>query len=511
MPEQGHELRPDIETFECAGCRVALVDAAEILAAAQAGRVELLHSAKFPSPIRQVRYAVVAEPRDGEFVYLLEAEISTGAGGGSPPDWLSTVVLGRDPIGMLLTRRLAAGDPWATRIVDSVGYAAAEAYRRLGLGRFRAPDHPAGTSVREDAETGLRVAVTHHALIPATNLPAGSDGSVTALRATVPGDEMSPAHLRAMFCLVLGVVAELVGDSGPRAPLAERGYVLSRHPGGRVADPEGTDQVDLDQVGGLSDVVAQFREIAVSFRHPEVMARWGARRPQGILMYGPPGTGKTMLARALANEIGARFREVRTPEVLDKWLGASERNIKRIFRDARRYREPTVMLFDEFDSIISYAGLGGDAASQAVNAVAGIFKQEMNSLIEANPNVIVVATTNFPERVDDSLIRSGRFDVKLAIPRPDVAGRAEIITKMIRDLIARHEVSGFQMFAEDLDPQELARASDGMTGADLKEALRRIQLAKAMQEARTGRAAAPISQADLLQCIADLRQAAAGS
>ena len=123
----------------------------------------------------------------------------------------------------------------------------------------------------------------------------------------------------------------------------------------------------------------------------------------------------------LANEIGATFREIRTPEILDKWLGGSERNIKQIFREARRYREPTVLLFDEFDSIISYAADGHDAASQAVNAVAGIFKQEMNGLIEANPNVIVVATTNFPRRVDESLIRSGRFDIKIAVPVPDEA------------------------------------------------------------------------------------------
>jgi transitional endoplasmic reticulum ATPase len=258
-------------------------------------------------------------------------------------------------------------------------------------------------------------------------------------------------------------------------------------------------------VGGLDRVVAQFREIAVSFRHPEAMARWGARRPQGILLYGPPGTGKTMLARALANEIGANFREIRTPEILDKWLGASERNIKQIFREARRYREPTVMLFDEFDSIISYAGAGGDAASQAVNAVAGIFKQEMNSLIEDNPNVIVVATTNFPHRVDESLVRSGRFDIKMAIPKPDEEGRAQIIAKMIRQLIARHEMSGFRMFAADVDPRGLAVACTGMTGADIKEALRRAQLAKAMQEARTGSLPPPIGQDDLLHCIRELR------
>jgi transitional endoplasmic reticulum ATPase len=121
MPEQGDELRPDIETFECAGCRVALVNAAEILAAARVERVELVHSGTFPAPVRQVRYSVGAEVPDGQPAYLLEAEITTDAGGGLPPDWLNTVVLGPDPLGVLLTRRVAAGDPWATRIVDGVG------------------------------------------------------------------------------------------------------------------------------------------------------------------------------------------------------------------------------------------------------------------------------------------------------------------------------------------------------------------------------------------------------
>jgi transitional endoplasmic reticulum ATPase len=242
----------------------------------------------------------------------------------------------------------------------------------------------------------------------------------------------------------------------------------------------------------------------VSFRHPEAMARWGARRPQGILMYGPPGTGKTMLSRALANEIGADFREIRTPEILDKWLGGSERNIKQIFRDARRYRVPTLILFDEFDSIISYAGAGGDAASQAINAVAGIFKQEMNDLIEANPNVIVVATTNFPHRVDDSLIRSGRFDVKISVPKPDEVGRAEIFRKMIAQLVAVHEEPGFTMFGDGIDLAELGRLSHGMTGADIKEILRRVQLNKAMQDARTGGMVEPISQQELAASITDL-------
>jgi len=348
---------------------------------------------------------------------------------------------------------------------------------------------------------------------------AAARARTTTLRAVLPFEEASPEHLTAMFRLVLDVVAEATtgADTGTPNPLAGRRYVLSRFgggtsggtstgsSGGTFGGSDDAEHVTLDQVGGLDAVVGEFRQIAVSFRHPEAMARWGARRPQGVLLYGPPGTGKTMLARALANEIGAVFKEIRTPEILDKWLGASERNIKRIFRDARRYREPTVMLFDEFDSIISYTGGGDDAASQALNAVAGIFKQEMNGLIEVNPNVIVVATTNFPERVDQSLIRSGRFDVKLAIPVPDATGRREILVKALRQLIIEHEVAGFRMFADDVDATELAAACPGFTGADLKELLRRAQLAKAMQEARTGVASTPITQADLHQHLAEFQ------
>jgi transitional endoplasmic reticulum ATPase len=116
----------------------------------------------------------------------------------------------------------------------------------------------------------------------------------------------------------------------------------------------------------------------------------------------------------------------------------------------------------------------------------------------------VVATTNFPHRVDDSLIRSGRFDVKISVPRPDEGGRAEIFRKMIGGLIAAHEAPGFVMFAPDLDLTALAVASHGMTGADIKEVLRRVQLAKAMQDARHAGQAGPITQDELLVSIGEL-------
>jgi len=503
---EGSPARPGGDSFTYAGATIEVVEAAAILAAGRVGPVALLRGAAWPAPVRQVDIRVSGASGNVGPVQVFTAEIGT-----VDKERIRSLMLGRDPVGLLLAKRIEAGDPVVTRIVDGVGAAALAAYRKLGLDWAAQPVEDREPGTLADAALGLRAEVTYD-----------PSGTVLRLRAQVPCDEVDTNHLRAFIELTMQAVLQIAGPDSLRG----RRFTVSREqvpavpvkkpvnrpvdrPVGKqvnrpVATPVSTQSVTLDHVGGLDDVVAAMRQIALSFGHPEAMARWGARRPQGILMYGPPGTGKTMLARALANEIGADFREIRTPEILDKWLGGSERNIKQIFRDARRYRVPTLILFDEFDSIISYAGAGGDAASQAINAVAGIFKQEMNDLIEANPRVLVVATTNFPHRVDASLIRSGRFDVKISVPKPDQNGRVEIFRKMIHDLSAAHEQPGFTMFADDLDLTALAQASPGMTGADIKEVLRRVQLAKAMQDARTGGQAGPITQHELLASIAEL-------
>jgi transitional endoplasmic reticulum ATPase len=470
---------------------VDVVDGPGILAAAGTAEVRVRSDARFLPPVRSVDLVVSTGTEADVAVHLLVARIRFTA------NRSGLDLLGPDPVGLLLSRRAAAGDEWANRLIDLAGTAVDRARERFGRPE-RAFAHP--DSLTDDA-TGLRATVRRENT-------TGDAARDLVLHAAVPSDTVTPAHLVAIFGLALRAVAAVAPEARPRHDHVLRRVADEPTPAEPrpLSDGAPGTGVSLDQVGGLSGVVAQFRDIAVSFQHPDVMARWGARRPQGILLYGPPGTGKTMLARALATEIGGDFREIRTPEILDKWLGASERNIKRVFRQARRYVRPTVMLFDEFDSIISYAGAGDDAASQAVNAVAGIFKQEMNSLIEENPNVIVVATTNFPERVDESLIRSGRFDVKLAIPKPDEAGRAEILTTMIRRLVADHEVPGFRMFAADVDPAGFAANSAGLTGADIAEVLRRVTMDKAMQEARSGTRSAPITQLDLIAGIAEVRQ-----
>lgn len=267
----------------------------------------------------------------------------------------------------------------------------------------------------------------------------------------------------------------------------------------------GSGEIMLDDVGGLHGVKAKLRDIAVSFTHPEVMEKWGAERPQGVILYGEPGTGKTMLVEALANEIGADLWAIQGSDIYNMWLGNSEAKIKELFTKAKGLTAPTVVQFDEFDSIIGTndePGPGGAGAAR--NGVAGIFKQEMNTLAKENPNVLVVATTNHLDRIDAALVRSGRFDHKIYVPMPDNEARTEIVSGIISKAIITQEDTEFKPYADELDIPEVTRQTDGMSGADISEIFRRINLKKAMEEARTG-SAEPISQDDIDAAIREFR------
>lgn len=257
-------------------------------------------------------------------------------------------------------------------------------------------------------------------------------------------------------------------------------------------------EITLDDVGGLEAVKNNLRDIAISFQHPEIMAKWGASRPQGVLLYGAPGTGKTMLAQALCNEIGASMWTIQSTDIYEKWLGNSESHIKEIFDRARQHKGRLVLFFDEFDSMVGISESPSSGADNARNAVAGIFKQEMNTLAKENPDVLVIAATNDLERIDPALIRSGRFDHKVYVPMPDVAARSQIISNIAAKAILRQENDDFKVFGDDLNINSLANETDGMSGADISEIFRRLSITRAMQEARTGIQQPPISQQEII-------------
>lgn len=274
-------------------------------------------------------------------------------------------------------------------------------------------------------------------------------------------------------------------------------------PGSKIA-PE--DTIILSDVGGLDHVKKTLHEVAASFKHPEVMEKWGAKRPQGVLLYGEPGTGKTMLAQALANEIGAKIWALQSTDIYEKWLGNSEQHIKDIFNRARQIKEPTVIFFDELDSIVGITNEPSSGGSDNTrNAVAGIFKQEMNTLAEENPNLLIVAATNDLEKIDPSLIRSGRFDYKVYIPMPDQDARQEIIVNKLTKAMLNNEEEGFKIFGDSLMVDKLAEQTDNLSGADITEIFRRLSLSRAVNEARSGKQQEPITQLEIEQAITDFR------
>src|SRR5881296_1521151 len=182
--------------------------------------------------------------------------------------------------------------------------------------------------------------------------------------------------------------------------------------------------IKWDDIGGLEGVKEELREaIEWPLKYPELFAQMNAVPPKGLLLYGPPGTGKTLLAKAAANESEANFISVKGPELLNKFVGESEKAVREVFRKARQ-AAPCVVFLDEVDSIAPVRG-SGSGDSNVTERVISQFLTEMDGLEELR-NVVIIAATNRPDIVDPALLRPGRFDRMLLVPPPDLEARKQI-------------------------------------------------------------------------------------
>ena len=208
-------------------------------------------------------------------------------------------------------------------------------------------------------------------------------------------------------------------------------------------------------IGGLEGVKEELREaIEWPLKYPELFAQMNAVPPKGLLLYGPPGTGKTLLAKAAANESEANFISVKGPELLNKFVGESEKAIREVFRKARQ-ASPCIIFFDEIDSVAPVRG-SSSGDSNVTERVISQFLTEMDGLEELR-NVIIIAATNRPDIVDPALLRPGRFDRLLLVPPPDPEARKQIFRIHTKKTPC----------AEDVKLDELARKTEGYTGADI--------------------------------------------
>jgi len=257
-------------------------------------------------------------------------------------------------------------------------------------------------------------------------------------------------------------------------------------PGAELERPKTT----FADVGGMEELKEEIRlKIIHPMAHPELYRAYGKAIGGGILLYGPPGCGKTHLARATAGEIQAGFLSVGIHDVLEMWLGNSERNLRALFEQARAHA-PCVLFFDEVDALAANrTDLKGSAGRQLINQ----FLAELDGMQGTNEGVLILAATNAPWHLDPAFRRPGRFDRILFVPPPDAEARAAILRILCRGKPV-----------QDLDYAHLAKKTDRCSGADLKAVVDQAIEAK-LQEALKAGAPRPLTTKDLAKAAGSIK------
>ncbi len=223
--------------------------------------------------------------------------------------------------------------------------------------------------------------------------------------------------------------------------------------------------ITWEDVGGLEETKERLREaIQWPLEYPEVFEQMDMQAAKGVLMYGPPGTGKTLLAKAIANESQSNFISIKGPELLNKYVGESEKGVREVFEKARA-NAPTVVFFDEIDSIAGKRGQNSGDSGVGERVVSQLLT-ELDGLEELE-DVVVIATTNRPDLIDPALVRPGRLDRHIHVPVPDEGGRRKILEVHTRD----------KPLADDVDLDKLARKTEGYVGADIEALAREATMA----------------------------------
>lgn len=251
-----------------------------------------------------------------------------------------------------------------------------------------------------------------------------------------------------------------------------------------------TSQVRWRDVGGMEEAKRHLQlALLAPIRNPELARAYGKVIRGGLLMYGPPGCGKTFLARATAGELGAGFLSVGLADILDMWLGQSEKHVHEIFETARR-NPPCTVFLDELDAL-------GQRRTQLRHHAAqrGVVNQllsEMDGMGADNEGVYVLAATNHPWDVDPALLRPGRFDSMLLVVPPDLAARAQILRGQLRGRPA------------DVDVDWVARATEDFSGADLVHLCNKA-VEGAMEESLLTGAVRTIGKHDFQQALKQVK------
>jgi transitional endoplasmic reticulum ATPase len=303
--------------------------------------------------------------------------------------------------------------------------------------------HTRGMPLAEDVDLD-RVAGRTHGFVGADLHTLTTEAAMHALRRTRDEPEVTREDLEAALRTV--------------EPSAMREYVAE------------SPTVTFDDVGGLAEAKSTLEQaVEWPLEYGPLFTATNTDPPSGVLLYGPPGTGKTLLARAVAGESGVNFIRVAGPELMDRYVGESEKAVREVF-DRARQTAPAIVFFDEIDGIAGGRMDGNEVTERVVSQLL----TEMDSAAE-NPNLVVLAATNRRDMLDDALLRPGRLEQHVEVPDPDEAGRREILSVHTEG----------KPLGDDVDLDDLAEETEGLSGAQIESLVRAASM-RAISEVAAG-------------------------
>jgi cell division protease FtsH len=253
------------------------------------------------------------------------------------------------------------------------------------------------------------------------------------------------------FLLILGISFFVMRQMQKNAGSGAMGFGKSR--ARMLTEKQG--RVTFADVAGIDEAREELQEIVEYLKDPGKFARLGGKIPKGALLVGPPGTGKTLLARAIAGEAGVPFFTISGSDFVEMFVGVGASRVRDMFDQAKK-SAPCIVFIDEIDAVGRHRGAGlgngNDEREQTLNQLL----VEMDGF-EANEGIIIIAATNRPDVLDPALLRPGRFDRQVVVPRPDIDGREQILGVHMKKV----------PLAPDVDPRVIARGTPGFSGADL--------------------------------------------
>ena len=332
---------------------------------------------------------------------------------------------------------------------------------RLNILKIHTRNMPLEEKGKEKVDLNKIAAVTH-GFVGADLSALAKEAAMIVLRRVLPdinlqGDEELPQELLEKLIITQTDFTDALKVVRPSA-LRE---VLIEVP-----------NVVFEDIGGLVEVKQELEEaVEWPLKHKDAFSRLGVKPPKGVLMYGPPGTGKTLLAKAVAHESEANFILVKGPELLSKWVGESEKAVRKVFEKARQ-TSPTIIFFDEIDSLAPRRGMNSD--SNVTERVVNQLLTEMDGLQELN-DIVIIAATNRPDIMDTALLRPGRFDRIIHVPVPD---------KKSRKMIFEVHLKGMPL-AKNVDVSRLVERTEGYVGADIEAVCREAAILALREDIKT--------------------------